>query len=177
VRVVVVASVLLLAGLVYALVAWRGLGDADRGLELAAREEARVDQLIGRIRALEGGDVALEEIYWSSPFTELAIQRAAEEVGLEEFAPSVGQVQPRTIGRGGDLLRNTLLCSVNQAPIEEFLRWVDASMRVEVERMARGRRSGEEASMEGRIFLTKLNLTPINRDWQGSFELAWYEVR
>lgn len=163
---VALGSLVLVAGIIYALLSLNALRTSRSAVESAAYQAALIDRNIDMYNNLEVEEQSLADVYPRNAYIDSAIAQAADPY-RDEFSrdPQIPSVPERRAVPGlSGVDRYTLRCSLNNDPIELTTRWITDALK-------------EPEHLANRIFVARIALTPVNPQWRTQVSFAWYVAR
>lgn len=163
-RFVVFAVAVLVVAAVYLAASVRVFERAKETVANAQYEDLLIGQLLAQLTEIVGGGADIAALYPKDFFVETKIIDSWKAAGID-FSPQpiVSDRVSQSVPQNPRVQRYDATCSVNQAPVEDVLRWMTAAL--------------EHEDLAGKLFVSQATFNPITPEWNASFRLSWYEVR
>jgi hypothetical protein len=163
---VAVAGIALVTAILFSLVSFRSLADARAASARAATEADTIEQHIATYQSLQTEDASLATYYPPNPYMDSTIEDVAKPYEDEFKNRNTVAASPRRINVPGipGLDRYELECTIDNDPLQLSMRWITDAL-------------AEPENLAGRVFISKVSLTPINPYWRTHFTLAWYVAK
>ena len=163
---VAVAAIALITALLFTLISYRSLSDARASIARATLDARTVDQHIKAYYSLQTGDTSLATYYPPSPYMDSTIEDVVKPYEDEFTNRKTIAASPKRISVPGitGLERYELECTIDNDPLQLSTQWITDAL-------------AEPENLAGRVFISKVSLTPINPHWRTHFTLAWYVAK